>query len=139
MFLNTNTSDFLGYEISCNGGSDGSIELLINGGCTNPPNNYQIEWTAVDLNSAPINLGEQINSQNLTNLSAGTYSVLVTDDNLCFEPLLINLTEPPLDLEVTYENPNSDDFNGFGVACYGDENGEIVLNISGGIPPYDVI
>ncbi len=71
-------------DVSCNGGSDGAIDITMNGG-TAP---YTYSWdhgpTTEDVNS----------------LSAGTYSVNVTDDDGCeidstfsvSEPLILNAT-----------------------------------------------
>ncbi|TVR81105.1 MAG: hypothetical protein EA412_03680, partial [Chitinophagaceae bacterium] len=78
------SSPILGCEhnISCFGGSDGSIFLEVDSGT--PP--YIYNW------SGPNNFSE--NTQNLSGLSAGTYSVTVTDANGCIDTASITLTEP---------------------------------------------
>ena len=60
-------SDYNGFEISCDSGQDGFINLNVSGG-TAP---YNFLWSDNSFN------------QNLTNVSAGTYSVIVTDQNNC--------------------------------------------------------
>jgi len=53
-------------EESCDG-NDGSISIMVSGG--NPP--YEFDWS------------NNSSSQNLTNISEGTYTVTITDDNNC--------------------------------------------------------
>jgi gliding motility-associated-like protein len=73
-------SNYNGINISCNGNSDGAIDLSVNGGS----GSYSYLWsngsTTEDLNS----------------LSAGTYSVTVTDANSCTIFADFILTEPVL-------------------------------------------
>ncbi|MFM7725298.1 MAG: SprB repeat-containing protein, partial [Flavobacteriales bacterium] len=55
------------YNVTCNGATDGSIDLEISGGTPV----YSYSWSNGDLN------------QDLTGIGAGTYDVLVTDANGC--------------------------------------------------------
>lgn len=66
-------------NISCNGLSDGSIQASIIGG--NQPYNYQ--WNSTT-STQP----------NISGISAGFYSLLVTDNNGCTDIVDINITEP---------------------------------------------
>ncbi|OQY96075.1 MAG: hypothetical protein B6D37_02910, partial [Sphingobacteriales bacterium UTBCD1] len=59
-----------GYNISCNGGSDGSIDLTVTGG-VGP---YTYSWTGTGVNAS---------AEDQTGLAAGTYDVTVTDANGC--------------------------------------------------------
>ena len=65
-----------GFEtnVSCNGASDGSIDLTVSGGA--PP--YSFEWT----NSDGLVIS---NDEDLIDLPTGTYFVSVTDDNSVIE------------------------------------------------------
>lgn len=101
-------------DIYCQGENNGSIELTISGG-TEP---YDIEWS----NGM---FGTQIN-----NLSAGTYSAIIMDNNGCIIIDTITLEEPTLfSLEdIIIEVPS----------CI-NESGKIELMPNGGTPPYSVL
>ncbi|MBK6833554.1 MAG: choice-of-anchor L domain-containing protein [Bacteroidetes bacterium] len=106
-----------GYNITCNGNNNGSIQQLLNGG-TLP---YSIIW----------NNGST--TQDISNLSAGFYSVIVTDTNNCSITQSITLTEP----EVLFASAVSLSYHGGNnIKCNGDSNGEINLGIIGGTMPY---
>lgn len=118
--LQLTPSSFNGYNISCFGFQDGSIDLTITGGT--PP--YTIEWS----NAAT--------SEDIADLAAGLYIVEVDDANPATEPVQaeITLTEPEAiqinELEP-YRYPN-----GFNVSQHGACNGTVTGNITGGVPPY---
>lgn len=114
----TNTvSDFNGYNISCSGLNDGTVDLTVNGGTPA----YTFNWSDNSVN------------EDLTNVIAGTYSVTVTDGNSCTSTYTFTLSEPAA-LAGTIASVN--DYNGYDVRCYGDSSGAIDLNISGGVPAY---
>ena len=70
-------------NVSCNGGSDGSIDLTVNNGS----GSYTYSW---DNGST---------SEDISSLSAGTYTVIVTDNNWgCIDTSVIVITEPAKDL-----------------------------------------
>ncbi|MCX2744387.1 T9SS type A sorting domain-containing protein [Mangrovivirga sp. M17] len=104
--------------ITCFGDSDGTLEVSPFGGIGT---GYSITWT--DNNST---------SQTRNNLSAGIYSVNVTDGNGCINEVAYTLSEPD-ELNVTADIY---DKNGFGVSCNGDTDGEVLLLTSGGTPGY---
>ncbi|HVN56657.1 MAG TPA: gliding motility-associated C-terminal domain-containing protein [Bacteroidales bacterium] len=96
--------------------SQGSINLTVTGG-VGP---YTYLWS----NGAV--------TQNISGLSAGTYSVMVTDVNGCIAPGSAAVSLPP---PVVFTGTLSD-HNGFGVSCYGLSDGSIKLNITSGVAPY---
>ena len=98
-------------DISCFGGNNGSINLSISGGT--PP--YTFGWS----NNAT--------TQNLSNLTAGTYTVFVSLANGCFKEKSITLTQPA---------PISSTENSVAVLCTGFSTGSIDLSVSGGVAPY---
>jgi hypothetical protein len=73
-----------GTNISCNGGNDGSIDLSVFGGADCQA--YTYSWTGPG--------GFTANTEDLSNLFAGTYNVTVTDANGCIATGTITLTEP---------------------------------------------
>jgi gliding motility-associated-like protein len=104
-------------NVSCFGGNDGSINLNIAGG-TLP---YSYAWT----NSLGTSAG---NTQNLSNLTAETYTVVVTDGNGCTISFTQEVTQPNLPIASTFEQVD--------VLCYGNNTGSIDLTVTGGTPPY---
>ncbi len=106
-------------NVSCNGGSDGSIDLTVLGGSPN----YSYQW----INSSGTNVGT---TQDLNNVVAETYTVVITDNNSCTETLTQELTQPLLPIDVTTLVTD--------VLCYGDNTGAIDITITGGTSPYAV-
>ncbi len=104
---------FNGANISCFGGSNGSITALPSGGT--PP--YQYSW----------NTGSQTATLNL--LTAGNYNVSIKDANNCMLQLFETLTEPPaLVLETDFTDPG----------CEGLNTGSAQVTLTtGGTPPYE--
>jgi len=103
--LSSNTS---ATNLTCYGANDGTAGINIVGG--EGPFNYQ--WSN----------GAQ--TQMLDNLSAGVYTVTVTDANNC--PVTANITiEEPEAINVSVLNQTD-------VNCFGETNGSIALNAIGG-------
>jgi len=103
--------------VSCFGGSNGTIDLTVTGGT--PP--YTYDWS----NNGPNN--PDIDPQDLSGLTAGTYTVTITDAAGCVKITSIMVTQPPaLNPTATVNN----------VSCFGGSNGAINLSVSGGTPGY---
>ncbi|MFT7114286.1 MAG: hypothetical protein ACI8P7_001071, partial [Candidatus Azotimanducaceae bacterium] len=98
-------------NVNCNGQSNGSINVTANGGVTP----YSYVWS---------NGG---NTAGLSNISAGTYSVTVTDANGCSESLSLTISQPGA-LTATIAKTN--------VQCSGANNGSLDLILNGGTPPF---
>jgi len=104
---------------SCYGSNDASISITISGG-TQP---YAINWTGPDDFTST--------EEDLVNLSAGLYSLNLTDANTCNVLTLDTLiTEPP---QIVITPVDVSDYNGYGVTCYGETDGYIEVDVSGGI------
>ncbi len=98
-------------NVLCNGGNNAFIDLGVTGGT--PP--YSYLWSN----------GET--TEDLQFLTAGTYSVTVTDSHGCSETISQTITEPePIAVEDTIHN----------VSCYGGNDGYIDITVTGGTPPY---
>ncbi|MEM6262887.1 MAG: hypothetical protein AAGI38_10295 [Bacteroidota bacterium] len=96
---------------SCFGAANGSASLAVTGG-TAP---YQYQWSN----------GTVISS--LNNVTAGTYTVTISDFNNCRKEDTVIISEPTEIVPNATVTP---------VGCAGDANGEILLAPSGGTPPY---
>jgi gliding motility-associated-like protein len=98
-------------NITCNGETNGIIQISVNGG--NYP--YTYNWS---------------NSQNtpsLSGLSAGIYSVTVSDDINCSITQTYTISEPEkLVLDESHES----------VKCFGTETGSLTMTAIGGSAPY---
>ncbi len=104
-------------DITCFGSNNGVLSVLAAGGTTP----YQYE----------INPGGNINTDGIfTGLGQGTYSITVTDNNLCPEIFtdIASITEPPV-LQLSLEKTD--------IQCSGDANGTITVTASGGSPGYE--
>ena len=106
-------------HISCDPGyDDGAIQLDVSGGTG--PGTYSYLWS----NSAT--------TKDLSDLTAGWYTVEVTDINMCVKSDSVEILLPP-DLII---DVNVSDYNGSNVTCFGDNNGFISTNILSGTPGY---
>ncbi len=100
--------------ISCNGGNDGAIDLTVLS--SDPTNTFSYQWS----NSAV--------SQDLNNLSNGSYSVTVTDQNGCTQSGSFNINEPTaLTATVTATD----------VSCNGGSDGSLNVSALGGTGQYN--
>lgn len=108
------TASANGTNASCFGGSNGTIAATGEGG-TAP---YSYLWSNNET------------TQNISNLSAGTYTVTVTDAHGCTAQASYEVTQPA---QLT-DNGTVIDVN-----CFGGSNGSIQLNVSGGTAPYSYL
>ncbi|HEY9117635.1 MAG TPA: PKD domain-containing protein, partial [Roseivirga sp.] len=106
--ITTNTTT---TNVSCQGANDGTIDIEVNGG-TSP---FTFAW------------GHGETSEDLDNLSPGSYSVTITDANGCSISRSYTITEP-LPLSINYSAED--------VTCFGADDGQINVTVSGGTLPY---
>lgn len=108
-------SNISGTDVTSFQGSDGQIELEVEGGV--PP--YSYNWS------------NDLTTQNNFNVEAGLYEVTITDANGCTAYNSIQISEPLEPLEFTYVKKN--------VKCHGSSNGEIFVYTTGGEQPYSFL
>ncbi len=102
-------------SVSCFGGSNGTASVSASGG-TSP---YGYFWTPVGGSLA-----------SATGLSAGMYSVTVTDLNGCGKSGSVQVIEPTPVVATIISATN--------VSCFGGSNGSASLAVSGGNPTYNI-
>jgi hypothetical protein len=112
------TSNFNGFQISCNGLNDGFIDYSVTGSV--PP--YNFLWSS----------GQT--SEDIYNLNSGAYTLTITDDHQCIGSETIIITQPtPLITSVVV----SSSYNGYDISCYGYNDGSVDLSVSGSVPSYN--
>lgn len=109
-------SNFGGTSISCNGGSNGSINTVISGG--NAP--YSTSWSGPS--------GFSSSQMDLTGLSEGSYQLTITDANGCVATPSASLSQPT--------TLTASDGGTSPVSCFGSNNGQATVHATGGRAPY---
>jgi gliding motility-associated-like protein len=102
------------HDVTCYSGSNGFVDLTVNGGL--PPYNYI--W----------NTGAQ--TQDLQNLVAGVYDVIIHDANNCAAQTSVTISQPAAIIAATTVT---------NVSCYAQTTGVVDLTVSGGISPYSYL
>jgi arylsulfatase A-like enzyme len=111
--LNAAVANLTASQVTCFGGTNGSLSLNISGG-TSP---FTYQWN------------DGSTQQNRTNLAAGTYNVTILDGNGCVTVL-----------SKTIEQPNAITINGQATSSLcGANNGSIALNVNGGTAPFSFV
>ena len=99
-------------NVSCNGGSNGATSSTVSGGTTP----YTYAWTGGSTNNTA------------TGLTAGTYTLNVTDSHGCTATASAAITQPNM-LSVSSSVTAN-------VLCHGDSTGSASSSVSGGTMPY---
>ncbi|MGZ4116285.1 MAG: PKD domain-containing protein [Bacteroidia bacterium] len=103
-------------NVSCNSGSNGTITVSGNGGTPA----YTYSWSPVS-SVLP----------SVSGLSAGTYTVHVTDQNSCTTSISIPVTQPTTLTSAIGSSTN--------VTCFNGTNGTATASVSGGTIPYSYL
>ncbi len=111
------TSNYNGYGVACFGDNNGVAAANASGGT--PP--YTYNWSN----------GQS--TATATGLSAGSYSVTVTDANGCSKFGNVTVTQPPL---LTTSAAPTSNYNGYNVRCNGGSDGTATTTPVGGVAPY---
>jgi gliding motility-associated-like protein len=108
------TANEMHTDVLCNGGNTGTITIAVAGG-TIP---YSYAWD------------DGITSLNRNAISAGNYTLTITDNNLCNTSVSVTISEPlALSVSETHQN----------VLCYGGSSGSAIVAAAGGTQPYSVV
>lgn len=118
---NALATSFAQVDIPCHGTATGAIDATVTGG--GAP--YTFSWRGPD--------STMYSSEDLANVGAGTYELVVTDANQCVNTMLVTLTEPDSALAA---NLSVAEFNGYGTSCANTANGAIQFEANGGTPGY---
>ena len=115
VYENPSISNFINNNVSCINGNNGSSQVIVNGGSPN----YDYQWLPTGFNGQ--------STDTYFSLSAGDYSVIVSDNNGCIDTNTTNITEPThINITTLFNDPS----------CHGGSNGSISLNVTGATPPY---
>jgi len=101
-------------DISCEGASDGFIDVTVLGGV----GAYFFTWDPA-----------QPNFEDLGGLTAGTYTVTVSDGNNC-TAVTSQTIGTPTTLVAAFDSKSD-------ISCFGDNDGAFEINVSGGNLPYN--
>jgi len=107
---------FTSSPVNCFGGNDGSLTASVTSGGTAP---FTFQWDASANNQG---------SATATGLSAGNFTVTITDANGCAYNNNTNVTQPAAPLAITLDSTN--------VSCAGYDNGIALVAAQGGTPTY---
>lgn len=99
-------------DVTCKGDADGKISITVSGS-TEP---YEITWSS----------GQD--TTHISDLAAAFYTVTVTDANNCTGVETFQVAEADQPLNLTFEINH--------VKCHGEYQGAILMDATGGIPPY---
>jgi large repetitive protein len=104
-------------HVLCKGASTGRARVTPFGGTpATGLHPYTYSWNTTPVQTDSI----------ATNLSAGTYTVTVTDANNCSEDFSITITEPDTIIATASVVSN--------VRCYGEDDGSVTVSATGGVP-----
>ena len=103
-------------DVSEYGGNDGSVTIAGTGG--NSSYSYRI------------GTGSYQSSGTFNNLTAGTYTATIRDNNLCTFDVIVTITQPMIPLTGNISSQTN-------ILCYGGNSGSVTVTGWGGTPPYE--
>lgn len=106
------TGSVVNTSTTCSGSPGGALSATVSGGA--------VPYTYLWSNNAT--------SSTISGLTAGTYTVTVTDSRGCTLSMVRTVNQPPTPLQATPATT--------AISCFGLANGTVSLNVSGGSAPY---
>ncbi|PLW93432.1 MAG: hypothetical protein C0592_06150 [Marinilabiliales bacterium] len=113
--------DLTVVDVLCYGDSTGSVTVTIANG--SPP--YTYIWSTGDT------VVHNSTVSSISNLASGWYYVTITDVNGCEVNDSAEVIDAYPPISVTIDTVN--------VTCFGGSDGSVVLNVTGGAPPYNYV
>ncbi len=101
-------------DVLCNGDASGSATVIPTGGT----GSYTYSWDTTPVQTTDV----------ITNLTAGVYTVIVTDANSCSETVAVTISQPAAALAVAATHVD--------VLCFGNNTGSATATPSGGTAVY---
>lgn len=115
--------------IACHGDATGILRFSVENGT--PPFTYTWQQFNGGLSGSG-NLAALNATESIDNLPVGSYLVTIQDSYGNDVVLTASITEPP----ALANSFVLSDFNGYGLACHGDQQGTLAAMPQGGTPPY---
>ncbi|MCB9198628.1 MAG: gliding motility-associated C-terminal domain-containing protein [Flavobacteriales bacterium] len=110
------------FDVTCNGGSDGSIDLTI----VSTALPVTVVWSSLGGST----ISPTINDEDISSLASDDYSVVATDNNGCSAGLSVNIIEPnAIDIDALITNP----------FCSNSMDGAIDITVNNAVLPLTVI
>jgi len=106
-------------NVTCNGAGDGAVDLTVSGGVAP----YTFSWN-----------GGAFDTEDLSGVSAGDYTVAITDASGCAITLTATVSEP--DVLTAPVSIKTFGTGGYHVSCAGNSDGELTVNATGGTGPF---
>jgi len=100
-------------NISCSGQQDGRIDAAVEGGT----GDYNYDWS------------NNQNRDSITNLTSGTYTLTVTDENDCVITEMASIIEPS-DINLAIARI-------LDARCFGEASGAVEIDVTGGSPAFE--
>jgi len=116
------TSNYNGQNVSCFGFNDGSASVTANGGT----GSYTYTWSTFPVQT----------SAGASNLSAGVYSVIVTDMNSCSLTATVSLSQPA---SINSTVSVISNYNGQQITCFGASDASATVVANNGTNPFTYI
>jgi len=113
-------------DVACSGGNSGSIQVVANNGSPG----YNVSWSGVTTgNPNGIEINTSGGSFTIPSLTAGSYTIFVSDLNGCIDSNVVQVVEPTAISEQNLTTP---------ALCSTSLDGTVGITVSGGIAPYNL-